>query len=99
MITKENADSHIQGLANNFGTFNDFFDEFIMKRGLDILAIKNQVKQDRLIDGHGLMKILGIGPGKTIGVLLEQLEESHKLGEISTREEAILFARTLFARL
>ena len=72
---------------------------FIMKRGLDILAINNQVKQDRLIDGHGLMKILGIGPGKTIGVLLEQLEESHKLGEISTREEAILFARTLFARL
>ena len=69
---------------------------FIMKRGLDILAINNQVKQDRLIDGHGLMKILGIGPGKTIGVLLEQLDESHKLGEISTREEAILFARNAF---
>ena len=72
---------------------------FIMKRGLDILSVDYQVKQDRLIDGHVLMKILDIGPGKTIGVLLEQLEESHKLGEISTKEEAISFARTLFARL
>ena len=70
-----------------------------MKKGLDILAIDNQVKQDRLIDGYRLMKILGIGPGQTIGVLLEQLEESHKVGEISTKEEAILLARTLFARL
>ena len=73
--------------------------DFIMKKGLDILAIDNQVKQDRLIDGYRLMKILGIGPGQTIGVLLEQLEESHKVGEISTKEEAILLARTLFARL
>ena len=72
---------------------------FIMKRGLDILSVDYQVKQDRLIDGHVLMKILDIGPGQTIGVLLEQLEESHKLGEISTKEEAISFARTLFARL
>ncbi|MQF99146.1 MAG: HD domain-containing protein [SAR202 cluster bacterium] len=73
--------------------------DFIMKKGLDILAVDNQVRQDRLIDGYGLMKILGIGPGETIGVLLEQLEESHKLGEITTRKEAILLARTLFARL
>ena len=73
--------------------------DFIMKKGLDILAIDNQVKQDRLIDGYRLMEILGIGPGQTIGVLLEQLEESHKVGEISTKEEAILLAKTLFARL
>ena len=73
--------------------------DFIMKKGLDMFSINNQVKRDRLIDGRVLMETLGIGPGKILGQLLGELDEYHKLGKISTKKEAIVLAKTLFARI
>ena len=46
-----------------------------------------------LIDGHGLMAALGIGPGPRLGALLREIAEAQAAGEISTREEALALAR------
>jgi putative nucleotidyltransferase with HDIG domain len=48
-----------------------------------------------LIDGHTLMKELGIKPGKQLGALLEMIREAQAAGEIKTRKEAIEFARKI----
>lgn len=48
-----------------------------------------------LIDGHDLMKALGIGPGKRVGELLREIHEAQAAGEISTRDDALALARRL----
>lgn len=50
-------------------------------------------RQVRLIDGHGLMADLGIGPGPQLGALLRELADAQAAGEITTREQAIALAR------
>ncbi len=42
----------------------------------------------RLLDGHDVMSILGVGPGPRIGAVLEALELARLEGKVSTREEA-----------
>ena len=49
----------------------------------------------RLVDGHLLMKNLGLRPGPELGRLLEAIEEAQGAGEISTREEALALAGRL----
>ena len=43
----------------------------------------------KLIDGHDIMRELGIAPGPRIGEMLETVREAHSSGCISTREEAL----------
>ncbi|HMQ30195.1 MAG TPA: HDIG domain-containing protein [Chloroflexaceae bacterium] len=50
-----------------------------------------------LIDGHGLMEALGIGPGPRVGALLRAIGEAQAAGEITTREQALELARQLLA--
>ena len=47
----------------------------------------------RLIDGHDLMGIFGLRPGRLIGELLTEVREAQVAGELSTREEAIELVR------
>ncbi|MBM4462418.1 MAG: HD domain-containing protein [Chloroflexi bacterium] len=47
----------------------------------------------KLIDGHDLIDILRLEPSPVIGQLLEAIREAQGIGEITTREEAIAFAR------
>jgi len=47
----------------------------------------------RLIDGHDLMDIFGLSPGRLIGELLTEVREAQVAGELSTREEAIALVR------
>ena len=49
----------------------------------------------KLIDGHQLMKALGIAPGPAVGTLLEALREAHAGGEIADTDQAIALARQL----
>ena len=49
----------------------------------------------RLVNGHDLMRRLGLAPGPQVGRLLEQIDEARAAGEISTREEALALAATL----
>ena len=42
-----------------------------------------------LIDGHDIMRELGIPPGPKVGEMLEMVREAHSSGCVSTREEAL----------
>lgn len=53
-------------------------------------------KEDRLLDGNELMRILDLSPGPVVGQLLEDLLEAQILGEIKDREQAAELARKLF---
>jgi len=52
-----------------------------------------RVVPHNLVDGHDLINIFGLKPGPEIGHLLEAMREAQGIGEISTREEALAFAR------
>ncbi len=46
----------------------------------------------RLVDGHVLMRELGLPPGRQIAALLAGIEEAQALGELTSREEALAWA-------
>ncbi len=50
-----------------------------------------------LIDGHTLIKQLHLAPGPRVGELLEAIREAQAAGEVTTRKEAIAFARKFIA--
>jgi poly(A) polymerase len=52
----------------------------------------------RLIDGHDLMDIFDLRPGRLIGELLTEVREAQAAGEVSTREEAIVLVRKKLER-
>ncbi len=47
----------------------------------------------QLVNGHMLMKTLGVGPGPQLGQILEAVREALAADEVSTPEEALGFAR------
>jgi poly(A) polymerase len=47
----------------------------------------------RLLNGHDLMDIFGLSPGRLVGELLTEVREAQAAGELSTREEAIALVR------
>lgn len=51
------------------------------------------VAPPRLLDGHDLIKELGLKPGAVIGQLLEAIRENQAAGKIENREQALTFAR------
>jgi hypothetical protein len=53
-------------------------------------------KEDRLLDGTELMRILDLSPGPVVGQLLEDLLEAQTLGEIKDKEQAAALARKLY---
>ncbi len=52
----------------------------------------------RLVDGRELMRELNLAPGLRVGELLEAIREAQAAGEVTTREEAIAFARRIETR-
>jgi poly(A) polymerase len=53
----------------------------------------------RIVNGHQLMKALKLRPGPLIGELLEAIQDAQAEGKVSTRDEALAFARTELERL
>jgi putative nucleotidyltransferase with HDIG domain len=51
------------------------------------------------IDGHDLMRELGLEPGPEVGLLLDALREAMAGGEIETAEEALMLAREIGKRI
>jgi len=49
----------------------------------------------KLIDGHDVMDIFGLSPGPELGALLEKLHESQAAGEVTTRQQAIEYIKSL----
>jgi len=54
---------------------------------------KEKVTPEKLIDGHDLINVFGLKPSPKIGDLLEAVREAQGVGEISTREEALVFVQ------
>ncbi|HWH94358.1 MAG TPA: HDIG domain-containing protein [Baekduia sp.] len=59
------------------------------------LAYESWAAQPPLVRGDELARELGIRPGPALGTLLAQLAEARYAGEITTRDEAVVLARTL----
>ena len=51
------------------------------------------VSPPRLIDGNELMRLTGLGPGPSVGKLLEALREAQVDGEVNSHEDAVEFVR------
>lgn len=90
------------GLADLRGTRGPTLTQETWSAALDIarLLLENYwekpqetVAPPRLLDGNELMKELHLQPGRIIGQLLEAIQEAQATGKISTREEALQFAR------
>ncbi len=61
---------------------------------LDVhLRQQAEVLPVKLIDGHDLMNIFGLRPGRVIGEILAEVREAQAAGEVRTREEAIALVR------
>jgi hypothetical protein len=96
------VDLVLLGLADLRGTQAHTLPQETWRAALDIARIllenywekpEETVTPPRLLDGNDLMKELGLEPGRIVGQLLEAIREAQARGRISTREEAISFAR------
>ena len=52
-------------------------------------ASERATRPATLIDGHDIMRELGIAPGPKVGEMLEMVREAHSSGCVSTKEEAL----------
>jgi poly(A) polymerase len=96
------VDLVLLGLADLRGTRSHTLEQETWTAALDIARIllenywekpQETVAPPRLLDGNELMKELSLKPGRIIGQLLEAIREEQATGKISTREQAISFAR------
>jgi hypothetical protein len=56
---------------------------------------ENAVAPPKLLDGHELMRTLGLQPGPSLGVLLEAIREAQAAGVITTKNDAFALARKM----
>ena len=54
---------------------------------------QEEVPPPKLVNGHDLMKIFSLKPGKEIGKMLEIIKEAQAVGKITTKEEALAFVQ------
>jgi tRNA nucleotidyltransferase/poly(A) polymerase len=96
------VDLVLVGLADLRGTQGHTLPQETWRAALDIARIllenywekpEETVTPPRLLDGNDLMKELNLEPGPVVGQLLEAVREAQATGKISTRKEAIGFAR------
>lgn len=52
---------------------------------------RNLVLPPKLVDGHDLINIFGMGPGPKIREVLESVHEAQAAGEVSSRQEALSY--------
>ncbi len=67
----------------------------LISQMLDVYFSRHEevVRPSPLINGNDIMQELGLRPGKQIGVLLEAIREAQASGEVTTKEEALAFAK------
>lgn len=58
---------------------------------------EESVSPPRLVDGHELMRVLEMEPGPRLGQLLEAIREAQATGKVSSREQALEYARSWIA--
>ena len=96
------TDLIVLGLADLRGTRDHTLTEDRWSAALHVAGIflenyferrEESVSPPRLLDGHDLMQELNLEPGRTLGELIEAIREAQAMGDVSTREQAIQFAR------
>ena len=73
---------------NNINALNNLMDFCIETR-------KNIKPLPKLLDGNEIMQILNIKPSPRLGEILDTLKEAQISGDITTKEEAVNFIKTL----
>jgi len=98
--TPVEADVTLLSIADRLATRGDRAPEAIdahlsVADGLltDALRWRSQGRPHPLVRGDELARALGIATGPRVGEILEQLAEAQYAGELSSREEAIAYAR------
>jgi poly(A) polymerase len=95
------ADVTVLSVADRLATRGRKSDEAITKHvalARRMIAEALRFERERpapLVRGDDLAAELGIGPGPEVGRLLDQLAEAQFAGEVTTRDEALRFVRTL----
>lgn len=51
-----------------------------------------------LVDGHNLMEHLGLAPGPTVGIILQELAEAQAAGSVASVEEALALAEEVYSK-
>ena len=96
------VDLVLLGLADLRGTYGPTLTQGRWTAALDVARIllenywekrEETIAPPRLLDGNELMKELQLQPGRIVGQLLENIREGQATGKISTREQALDFAR------
>jgi tRNA nucleotidyltransferase/poly(A) polymerase len=96
------VDLALLALADTRATYGHTLTQEIWAAELDICRIllenywekpAETVSPPRLLDGNELMTELELKPGPRVGKILEAIREAQATGKVSTREEALLFAR------
>jgi len=57
--------------------------------------VNSVVEPPKLIDGNDIIDKCGVAPGPEIGRLLEAVREAQAVGDVTTKEEALLFVQRL----
>jgi poly(A) polymerase len=95
------ADVTVLSVADRLATRGRKSDEAITKHvalARRMIAEALRFERERpapLMRGDDLAAELGIGPGPEVGRLLDELAEAQFAGEVTTRDEALRFVRTL----
>lgn len=91
------------GLADLRGTRAGGLNQETWMAALDVARIllenfwekpEESVSPPRLLDGKELIKELGIEPGPRLGQLIDALREAQATGKVTTREDAVKYARS-----
>jgi tRNA nucleotidyltransferase/poly(A) polymerase len=96
------VDVCLLSLGDLMGKYGVELPEDELKKHLDTLRIMFEAYYERnveivsppiLLDGDDLMRELKITPGPKVGKILEALREAQAGGDVTTREQALAFAR------
>lgn len=101
------VDICLLSLADVWATYGFNMTQEIWIRQLDVVRSMfeawwelsaERVTPPVLLNGNDLIEELHLTPGPEIGELLERVREAQVVGEIGTREQALIFARSLMTR-
>ncbi len=101
------VDVVLLGLADHLATWGPNLREERWMRRLDVAELllhhyferrEETVAPQLPVDGHDLMRELGLGPGPEIGRALDAIREAVAAGEIDSRDEALTLAAEIAGR-
>ncbi len=96
------VDLVILSLADLRATYEHTLPEALWVSALDVCRIllenlwerpADVVKPPSLLDGHEVMDAFALTPSPLVGQLLEAIREAQAMGEISSKEEALIFGQ------